>query len=84
MVLRAALARTVMPVRLRNLVFHPTSLLLMFSIMNWKSELIGLLVKIGKPKYFPKDSEASILRMLENLIFVSLEQFLEKMILDLG
>lgn len=45
--LRVALARVALPVRLRRLVFHSTNLFLMLSNMNWKSLDTGLLQNMG-------------------------------------
>lgn len=57
--------------------------MLRLSRINWKSLLEGLLWKIDKPKYFSKESLASIKSWLARVTIVSELQFLEKTTLDL-
>lgn len=59
-----ASVRTVLPVIFCILVFHLARLACILSIMNWKTQRVGLDWIIGKPNYFPKEILGSILRML--------------------
>ncbi|PHT52621.1 hypothetical protein CQW23_07083 [Capsicum baccatum] len=67
MLTREALASVTLPDMLRNLVFHPASLLFRLSMMNWNSPFIGCLWKMGYPKYFPKWSEGWMPRTEERV-----------------
>lgn len=47
------LMRVALPAKERKLVFYPASLALKLSRRNWKSDFVGRLWNIGKPKYLP-------------------------------
>lgn len=54
MLLMEALMRVVLPAMFKKFVFQPTNLERRLSRINWKSCFVGLLWKIGKPRYLPK------------------------------
>lgn len=63
--LKVDLVRIILPVILNILVFQSANLFCILSITNWKSLLVGLVWKIGNPKYLPKVSLVLMFRGVE-------------------
>lgn len=60
-------------------VFHPSTLFLELSVTNLKVSLVGLDIKIRKPKYLPKEVLSGMLKELNVKSLSNCLQFLEKL-----
>lgn len=82
MLTRLDLAKVVHPAMFSILVFQLSSLEFILSRINWKSLLVGLLWKIGNPRYIPKSLIFLISNNELHVLAQSSWQFFEKITLD--
>lgn len=75
---------TFLPVRLRNLVFQPSSLFWTLSMIPLQCSLVILPCREGTPRYLPKSDVIGMPTRPANSSALSLQTLLEKKILDLS